>query len=284
MDWLYILKAVILGIVEGLTEFLPISSTGHLILAAKFLQFPEDSFYRMYIIVVQLFAILAVLIIFWSRLWRQVAGLFKGKRESWRFIFAWFLACIPASILGLLINDFIDEKLMSSLTVALALLVGAILILIVERKYANRYKVDRMEDMSIKQAVGVGVFQCLSLWPGFSRSASTIMGGQICGLSTRAAADFSFFLAIPIMFAASSYSLFKYIKHDYLVNAVSINREQFLALVFGCLAALAVALAVVSAFMKFLKKHSLTIFAYYRIALAGILLIVIFIERFSPRA
>lgn len=281
MDWVYVIKAVILGMIEGLTEFLPISSTGHLIIAAKFLAFPEDSFYKMYIIVVQLFAILAVLIIFWHRLWQQVAGFFQGRKDSLRFVFAWFIACVPASLLGLKFNDLIDEKLMSAKTVALALIVGGILILLVERFFANKFRVKKMEDMTIPQALGVGIFQCLSLWPGFSRSASTIMGGQVCGLSTRAAADFSFFLAIPIMFAASSYSLFKYIKTDYIVNNVVLSREQFFALIFGCLAALAVALAVVSGFMKFLKKHKLTIFAYYRIILAIVLLLALHFQTFK---
>lgn len=277
MDWMYVLKAVVLGIVEGLTEFLPVSSTGHLILAADLLDFPKDAFYQMFLIVVQLFSIIAVIILFFGRLWKQVKGFFCFRRESLHFVFAWILGCIPAAVLGLLFNDWIEEKLMSAATVAVALLAGAFMLLLFERFAERKARTERMEDIRFSQALGVGFFQCLSLWPGFSRSASTIMGGWAVGLKTKAAADYSFFLAIPIMLAASGYSLFKYVRHGVPGMAAAMTREQFFALVFGCLASLAVALAVVRLFMGFLKKHRLAVFAYYRIVLAFVLMLLLYL-------
>lgn len=273
MDIIYIIKTIVLGIIEGLTEFLPVSSTGHLIIASDLMHVESDAFNKMFMIVVQLAAILAVLILFWPRIWKVLVSLFKGEKEGRKFFLVWIIGCIPAVIFGALFNNVIEKYLFSIPTVIGALIVGALLMLYGEKKVAPKNKVDDMQEISVKQAWIVGIAQCLAIaWPGFSRSAATIMGGWAAGLTTAAAADYSFFLAIPLMFGASGYSLSKYLKGS--AGAVAFTGTQKLALILGCLVSFVVAWLVVKAFINFLKKKPLAVFAWYRIALALVLLVL----------
>lgn len=258
-----IFKAIIMGIVEGVTEFLPISSTGHLIIVGNFIHFTGD-FAKMFEIVIQLGAILAVVFFYRTRITDSLKNLMPGK---WGFDL-WFkmlIAFIPSAVIGVVLNDYIDEYLFSPFTVAIALVVGAVLILIVENIY-RRNRIKSMDDIGLKKSFLIGVAQCLSLFPGMSRSASTIMGGMMVGLTVKAAAEFSFFLAIPTMVAATGYSLLK--------GFIAMSSIQWLALAVGFVVSFFVALLVVDSFITFLGKHSLRSFAYYRL-IVGILMIVL---------
>ena len=282
MDQLiFILKAIVMGIVEGLTEFLPVSSTGHLIITQNLIGLPDDEFNRMFSVVIQLGAILAVLLLFWPRLWTRLVAFFRGEAVGRHFVRVWFLGSLPAVVFGLAweLAD-LDEWLFSVPTVALALLVGAFMLILFERRQrSGRPLLARsaaagegqapaplgdLDRISNRQALTVGLMQCLSLWPGFSRSAATIMGGWLAGFSTPLAADYSFFLAIPIMFGASGVKL---VRFDY----GGIAGYQLAALAVGFIVSFVVALLVVRAFLAFLRRHRLEAFAWYRIVVAAVL-------------
>ena len=256
-------KALIMGIVEGITEFLPVSSTGHLIIVGNFINF-TGKFATMFEIVIQLGAILAVVFYFRRKIWASIQNIMPGQ---WGFSlwFKMFIAFLPSAVLGLILNNYIEQHLFSSFTVAIALIIGAIMMLLVERAF-GRYKIDNIDRIGIKKSFLIGVAQCMSLIPGMSRSASTIMGGMIMGLSVKAAAEFSFFLAIPTMFAATGYSLFK--------GFTALTLIEWEALVVGFIISFIVALLVVDKFLDFLGKHSLKSFAYYRLVV-GILMIAL---------
>ncbi|MCL4706555.1 undecaprenyl-diphosphate phosphatase [bacterium] len=266
--------AVILGIVEGLTEFLPVSSTGHLIVVGHWLQFTGEKA-NIFEIFIQLGAIIAVLIYFRARIWRLVS-LILGKSvpdseltiaQARRFGLSVILAFIPAAIFGFLLHDKIEELLFNPKTVAAALIVGGVGIIAIEQLHL-RIKTDTMEKITWGQALGIGFAQCLSLIPGMSRSASTIMGGMVLGLNHAAAAEFSFFLAIPTIFAATVYSLLKRID---LLNA-----DDVTVFAVGFIVSLLVAWLVIAAFMSFIKKHSFEAFGWYRIALGFVILGMMF--------
>ena len=273
MDIVYIIKNIVLGIVEGLTEFLPVSSTGHLIIASDLMSIETDAFNKMFMVVVQLAAILAVLVLYWPRIWKVLVSFFRGEKEGRRFMLLWVLGCIPAVVMALLFEDLIDQYLFTVPTVIAALVVGAVLMILGEKKLAARNTQDEVKNISVKQSLIVGAAQCVSLWPGFSRSAATIMGGWAAGLTTAAAADYSFFLAIPIMFGATGYSLLKYFMGD--SAGASFTSTQLTALVLGCVVSFIVALFVVKGFLTFLKKKPLRYFAWYRLGLAAILLLLL---------
>ncbi len=273
MDFVYILKTIVLGIIEGLTEFLPVSSTGHLIIASDLMNIESDAFNKMFMVVVQLAAILAVLVLYWPRIWQVLKSFFSGEKAGRHFMLIWVLGCVPAVVAALLFGDFIDTYLFSVPTVVAALAVGAVLMLVGEEKLAKKNTQNDVGEITVKQSLIVGLAQCVSLWPGFSRSAATIMGGWAAGLTTAAAADYSFFLAIPIMFGASGYSLLKYFK-DPTVIGTAFTSTQIVAFVLGCVVSFIVALVVVKAFLQFLKKKPLKIFAWYRLGLAALLLIL----------
>lgn len=265
--------AVILGIVEGLTEFLPISSTGHLILVSHILKFIGEKANAFHIFI-QLGAILAVIGYFRKRIWKLLhiasqpspeTSNDMGYRpnEARRFIIAILVAFIPAAIIGLVAHREIERALFNPMTVAVALIVGGVGILLIE-KFRPRPTTTTMEELSWKQALIIGVAQCLALIPGMSRSASTIMGGLLARLDHAAAAEFSFFLAIPTMFAATFYSLF---------NSVSILSNADLAVfLIGLIVSLIVAWVVIAAFMAFIKRHSFVVFGWYRIVFGVILI------------
>ncbi len=257
-----IIKAFIMGIVEGITEFLPVSSTGHMIIVGDFIDFKGGSFHTMFEIVIQLGAILAVVYYYRHKIVDSLRHLRPGERgfELW---FKIFVAFLPAAMLGLMANDIIEKHLFSSLTVAIALIIGGVLMVLVEN-YFGRLGMDNMDKASVKQAFTIGISQCLALIPGMSRSASTIMGGMASGLSVKAAAEFSFFLAIPTMVAASGYSLIK--------GYLGMTLIQWQALGVGFVMSFVIALLAVDKFLSYLKKHSLKLFAYYRI-ITGIFMI-----------
>ncbi len=273
MDFRQIIETIILAIVEGVTEFLPVSSTGHMIIASDLMKVEADAFNKMYMIVVQLAAILAVVVLYWPRIWNLLQGMFSGDKRSWRFFGVWVVSCIPAVILGVLIDDVIDEYLFSTPTVAIALVIGALMMIWGERKIAVHNRDSEMLNINYKQGLTVGVAQCMALIPGFSRSAATIMGGWAAGLTTATAADFSFFLAIPIMFGASGYSILKFFKDDAAV--ASIVPGDWIALAIGCVVSFIVAWLVVKSFLNYLKTKKMEVFAWYRIGLAAVLLILL---------
>lgn len=258
---LELFKSVFLGLVEGITEFLPISSTGHLILMNRFAHFSNPGFEMFFDIFIQLGAILAVVFLFREK----ILDSFSSGKKATVFWGKLMLAFLPSAVAGLLFADAIENVLFNSTCVASALVVGGVLMIVIERGCAGRAVVCSAEDVSFKTAFLIGVSQCFALIPGMSRSASTIMGGMLCGLSAGAAAEFSFLLAIPTMFAASGYSMLKY--------SAGISMFHVVLLAVGFVTAFVSAFFVVEAFMRFLRTHRLFGFAVYRIVVgAGILI------------
>jgi undecaprenyl-diphosphatase len=253
--------AVIQGIVEGLTEFLPVSSTGHLILAGDLLQFrgPKAETFE---IVIQLGAILAVAILYWRRI-LQLLGLKKNQQLNTQglSVIHILLAMIPALIMGFLLHSYIKDYLFSPITVLIGLIVGGVFMLFAEKRQLH-IQARTIDDLTYAQAFAVGLFQCLALWPGFSRSGATIAGGLLAGTSHKAAADFSFLVAIPMMVAASGYDLLK--SYQFL----SIHDLGFFAV--GFVVSFIVAILAVVSFLKLLEKLKLAPFAYYRFILAAV--------------
>lgn len=269
-----IVLAVILGIVEGLTEFLPVSSTGHLIIAGNLLKFTGEKA-NSFEIFIQLGAILAVVGYFRTRIWNllrlamQPSSTTNGAggiqpQHARKFIVAVLLAFLPAAVIGFLAHDAIEAALFTPMTVALALVVGGAGIIVIE-EFRPRPTTTTMEELSWAQALTIGVAQCFALIPGMSRSASTIMGGLLAKLDHAAAAEFSFFLAIPTMFAATLYSLLK--------SMSMLSKDDIVFFTTGLVVSLVVAWVVIAAFMAFIKRHSFAGFGWYRI-LFGALLIV----------
>ena len=278
IDFIFILKAIVIAIVEGITEFIPISSTGHMILVGQLIGFttPKE-FVKMFEVVIQLGAILAVIVLYWKKIYTTVieffSFVFTRKEEAKRGFNFWIsvlIGTIPAIILGFGFKHVIEDTLFSAKTVAVAFVVGGILLVLVENYYRNNLRKSSritkdIDKISFSQAIKVGIFQCLALWPGMSRSASTIMGGWVSGLSTSVATEFSFFLAIPAMIGASFLDL---IKFDYSV----MNTTYWIALIVGFIVAFLVALLVIEMFISFLKKKPMRVFAVYRI-IVGLVLV-----------
>jgi len=256
--------AILLGVVEGLTEFLPISSTGHLIVASRLVAF-EGKRAEVFNIFIQLGAILAVVWEYRARLFRVVRALPRSA-EARGFVRSLAIAFLPAAVVGLLVHDFISEHLFSPLTVALALIAGALLIFLVEALPLPG-RTELAEATTWPQALGVGIAQCLALWPGFSRSAATILGGMGAGLNRRAATEFSFFLAIPTMFAATSYDLLKNF------DALEPGDLSWLALSF--VVSFLVAWASVRWLLRFVSSHTFRVFAWYRLGFGVLILLVL---------
>ena len=265
MDNLALLKALFLGLIEGLTEFLPISSTGHLILFGHLIDFQSDSG-RAFEVVIQLGAILAVCWMYRQKIIELVKGFFSGDVHARRFAINVFVAFLPAVVIGVLAVDFIKQVLFSPLVVAFALIIGGLIIFAVE---AREYKPKTIEatDISLKQAILVGFAQCVAMIPGTSRSGATIIGGMLSGLSRKAATEFSFFLAMPTMLGAATYDLFR--------NANVLTSDNLVSISVGFIAAFIAALLVVKALVKFVEKHTLRVFAWYRVLL-GIFLFILF--------
>lgn len=270
MDIIFILKAIIIGIVEGITEFIPVSSTGHMILVGWVIGFTGE-FAKMFEVVIQFGAILAVVVLYWIKIKYSVIEFFnfiwtKGKegREGFRFGINIILASIPMGIVGMLFYSKIKSKFIPE-AVIVGFIVGGLLLLIIEKIYRKReFNVESIDRITPMQAFKVGALQLLAVWPGMSRSASTIMGGWIAGLSTPIAAEFSFFIAIPAMVGTSAKDLFEF-------NYSMMTPTLWISLILGFVVAFVVALIVMKKFIDYLKNKPMKIFAIYRI-MAGLAL------------
>lgn len=248
-------QAIILAIIEGLTEFLPVSSTGHMIIGSAVMGIPPTAFVKLFLIVIQLGTILSVLVLYYKRFFRSLS-----------FYYKLIVAAIPASILGVLLNDQIDALLESPMTVAVTLLLGGIVLLFVD-KWFNKPTIKDSDNISYKQSLIIGLYQCLALIPGTSRSASTIIGGMTQKLSRKAAAEFSFFLALPMMFGASLIKLLKFFK-----EGNTFSPEEIKLLVVGNVVGFLVAIVAIKSFISILTRYGFKAFGWYRIIL-GLLII-----------
>lgn len=271
---LEILKAILFGIVEGITEWLPISSTGHMILLDEFIHLGvSEEFYKLFEVVIQLGAILAVVLMYFKTIFPWGFG--KTKKDTVNTLNLWgkiLVACIPAAIIGILFDDWLDEHLYNSVVVSLALIIYGIIFIVIESKNFGKRDTKKLNDITYKQALGIGGFQLLSLVPGTSRSGSTIIGGLILGLERSVAAEFTFFLAIPVMAGASFLKLVKYILDVGFVFQAS----ELLLLGVGSLVAFIVSILIIKFLMSYIRKHDFKVFGWYRILL-GILVLVYFI-------
>ena len=263
-----ILKAVLFGIVEGITEWLPVSSTGHIILLDEFIQLSAtEEFKSMFDVVIQLGAILAVIVLFFHKLnpfaLKKTAG---EKKQTWTLWFRVIVAAIPAAILGLLLDDWFDAHFYNYVVVAIALVVYGVAFILVERVNKKRsFRVTSVYDIDAKTALGIGAFQCLSLIPGTSRSGSTILGSTVIGVSREAAAEFSFFLAIPVMLGASALKLLKF--------GFSFSAAELGILAAGVITAFLVSVVAIRFLMSFVRSHTFAPFGWYRIVLGAIVLL-----------
>ena len=251
-------QAIDLAIIEGLTEFLPVSSTGHMIIGSSIMGIQSNNFVKLFTVAIQLGAILSVIVLY-----------FKHFFQSVGFYFKLLVAFLPAVFFGLILSDKIDELLESPLGVAIALLIGGIILLFVDKWFKDG-DIDNSNDISYGTALKIGLFQCLSMIPGTSRSAATIVGGMSQRLTRKAAAEFSFFLAVPTMFGATSKKLY-----DFYKNGFEISSEQINLLIIGNIVAFIVAMLAIKYFITFLQTQGFRLFGWYRIIVGGIILILL---------
>lgn len=259
------IEAIILAIIEGITEYLPVSSTGHMIIASSFMKIASDDFTKLFTIVIQLGAILSVVVLYWKRFF-----------QSLDFYFKLLVAFIPAVVLGLLLNDVIDELLESPVVVAITLILGGFLLLKVDDWFKANEVYDEANPeahtkISYATALKIGFFQCLAMIPGTSRSGASIVGGMTQKLNRKTAAEFSFFLAVPTMFGATAKKLYDYYKAGF-----ELSNDQINYLIIGNVLAFIVALIAIKSFIDYLSKKGFKIFGYYRIILGVALLIIHF--------
>ncbi len=270
---LEILKVILFGIVEGITEWLPISSTGHMILLDEFVKLDvSPEFWAMFKYVIQLGAILAVVLLYWKKIWpfqndTNEAGLFRYvKRNKLIMWLKIVVSCIPAMIIGLPFDDIIEEKLSGYVVVALMLILYGVLFIVIENyNRRRRAKVRSIDDITWKMAVIIGVFQLLSMIPGTSRSGATIIGGILIGLSRKVAAEYTFFLAIPVMFGVSFIKILKF--------GLSFTAFEAVLMITGMIVAFAVSVIAIKFLMGYIKKHDFKVFGWYRIVLGIIVLL-----------
>lgn len=255
-----LLEAIILGIVEGITEFLPISSTGHMIIASSLMGIAEDDFTKTFTVSIQFGAILSVVVLYWKRFF-----------QSWDFYFKLFVAFLPAVIFGKLLNDFIDSLLGNVAVVAYMLLGGGLFLIFMDH-FIKEKKEMTDDEISYKTAFKIGMFQVIAMIPGVSRSAATIVGGLAQGLSRKTAAEFSFFLAVPTMFAATVYKLY-----DFYKTGIVVQQEQITLLIVGNVVAFIVAILAIRSFIGVVTKYGLKAYGYYRVVV-GIIIIVLMIS------
>ncbi len=277
MEWIEYLKVIILGIVEGITEWLPISSTGHLILVDEFMKLNmSDAFKEMFDVVIQLGAIMAVVVIYFKKL----IPIDAVKTDNDKHRLAWnkeklimwckiLVACMPAAIIGLPFDDKIDELFYNAPTVATMLIVYGIAFIVVEKLHRGKsFKINDISEITFKTAALIGIFQVLALIPGTSRSGATIVGAMIIGVGRTAAAEFTFYLAIPVMFGASFLKLLKF--------GFAFTASEAAALILGMVVAFAVSIIAIKFLMNYIKKHDFTVFGWYRIVLGVLVLIMMF--------
>lgn len=272
---LEILKAILFGIVEGITEWLPVSSTGHMIILDEFVRLKcSPEFLEMFLVVIQLGAILAVVILFWNKIFPFQ---FKDKSKpviEMDKIWLWVkivIACIPAAVVGLLFDDICEELFYHAVPVAIALIVFGVAFIIVEKNNkGKKAKVTRLDDLTIKTALIIGVFQLLAaIFPGTSRSGATIVGALLIGVSRTVAAEFTFFLAIPVMFGAS---LLKVVK--FVLEGVAITGLEMAVMIVATVVSFVVSVFVIKFLMDYIKKHDFQVFGWYRIVLGAIVLLL----------
>ena len=268
---LELLKAVLFGIVEGITEWLPVSSTGHMILLDEFVKLRVSTeFYEMFQVVIQLGAIAAVIVLFFHKL--NPFSLKKDKvqkRNTWQLWFKVVVAVIPSAVIGVLLDDWMDEHLYNYVVVAFAQMLYGVAFLFVEKANEGKdLKVKNVFDINYRTALLIGCFQCLSLIPGTSRSGSTILGAILLGVGRGAGAEFSFFLAIPTMLGASALKLLKFV-----LSGVSATGTEIAVLAVGCVVSFIVSFLVIRGLMEYVRKHSFAAFGLYRIALGAVVLI-----------
>jgi undecaprenyl-diphosphatase len=248
-------EAIILAVIEGLTEYLPVSSTGHMIIASSMMGIASDEFVKMFTIAIQFGAILSVVVLYWKRFFQSID-----------FYLKLFVAFLPAAVIGFLLNDYIDALLENVIVVAFSLMIGGVVLLFVDKWF--KYQENDPDEMTYGKALAVGFFQVIAMVPGVSRSAATIIGGLTQNLTRTAAAEFSFFLAVPTMFAATAYKMLKFQKE------VGFTLENIPVLLVGNVIAFVVAMVAIKSFITFLTKHGFEMFGWYRIALGAIILIL----------
>ena len=262
-----LIKVIIIGIIQGITEWLPISSTGHMILADELLRLNvSDAFMEMFRVVIQFGSILAVVVLYFHKLNPFAPSKSDvQKRQTWRLLFKVIVGIIPAGIVGVLFDDWLNDHLYNYVTVAVALIVYGVAFIVIEKiRKGKTPRVDSVNRLDYKTALGVGCFQTLSLIPGTSRSGSTILGAMILGMSREAAAEFSFFMAIPVMLGASLLKMLKF--------GFSFTSSELIVLIVGVLIAFVVSVAAIKFLTGFIKKHSFAVFGWYRIILGAIVL------------
>lgn len=250
-------EAIILAIVEGITEFLPISSTGHMIIASSLMGIAEDDFTKTFTVAIQFGAILSVIFLYWKRFF-----------QSMNFYYKLFIAFLPAAVFGLLLDDFIDALLGNVMVVAVMLLLGGIFLIFMDRFIKEKTE-NTDDEITYKTALKIGFFQVISMVPGVSRSAATIIGGLVQGLSRKTAAEFSFFLAVPTMFAATVYKVY-----DFYKDGITVQSDQITMLVVGNLVAFIVAILAIRSFIGVITRYGLKAYGYYRVAV-GLLIIIL---------
>ena len=267
-----ILKAILFGIVEGITEWLPISSTGHLILLNEFVTLKmSEEFQSMFDVVIQLGAILAVIVLFFHKLNPFAPSKNAAqKKQTWNLWFKVVAAIIPSGVVGVLLDDWMEAHLHNGIVVSIALIVYGIAFILVERRNNGKHlrMVEDVHAIDYKTALLIGAFQCLSLVPGTSRSGSTILGAILLGVGRSAGAEFSFFMAIPTMLGASAIKGLKFV-----LSGVSATSTEILVLIVGCIVSFFVSLLVIKGLMEYVRKHSFSAFGVYRIILGAVVLL-----------
>jgi undecaprenyl-diphosphatase len=252
-------QAIIIAIVEGLTEFLPVSSTGHMIITTSIMGISSDEFTKLFTIAIQFGTILSVLFLYWKKFFQSV-----------NFYLKLFVGFIPSAVFGLLLSDFIDSLLENVLVVAIMLLIGGIIFILID-SWMKKSETKKDEELSYSKVLKIGFFQCIAMIPGVSRSAATIIGGISQGLSKRQAAEFSFFLAVPTMFAATVKKMF-----DFYQDGITITNDQWLLLGVGNLVGFIVAIIAIKSFINFITKNGFKLFGWYRIIVGATIIILYF--------
>jgi undecaprenyl-diphosphatase len=254
-----LIQAIIIAIVEGLTEFLPVSSTGHMIITTSIMGISSDEFTKLFTIAIQFGTILSVLFLYWKKFFQSV-----------NFYLKLFVGFIPSAVFGLLLSDFIDSLLENVLVVAIMLLIGGIIFILID-SWMKKSETKEDEELSFSKVLKIGFFQCIAMIPGVSRSAATIIGGISQGLSKRQAAEFSFFLAVPTMFAATAKKMF-----DFYQDGITITNDQWLLLGVGNLVGFIVAIIAIKSFINFITKNGFKLFGWYRIIVGATIIILYF--------